>query len=160
MIDGKAGKIKVVFDSVSPGTYYAMAAHGDCRISTPVFALDSILVPDIDNVLVDYTRCIEQGGGQIIVDDLQDSLNYVLVYPDGKEEKFIKMINTSKTFDNLKIGTYYLKVQDKKTTCFSLNDTLYLNSAVPAGDTLVGPFGYCKGKSGVKLKLNHNNDEC
>ncbi len=155
VIDGKAGKIKVVFDSVSPGTYYAMAAHGDCRISTPVFALDSILVPDIDNVLVDYTRCIEQGGGQIIVDDLQDSLNYVLVYPDGKEEKFIKMINTSKTFDNLKIGTYYLKVQDKKTTCFSLNDTLYLNSAVPAGDTLVGPFGYCKGKSGVKLKLNH-----
>ena len=52
VIDGKAGKIKVVFDSVSPGTYYAMAAHGDCRISTPVFALDSILVPDIDNVLV------------------------------------------------------------------------------------------------------------
>lgn len=156
VVDGKVGSVKVTFDGVAPGAYYAMAAHGDCKIKTPVFTIDSIQVPDITDVQVDYTDCIEQNGGRITVNDLQDTLNYVLVYPGGKEETFTKLISTSKSFDKLEIGMYGLKVQDKTTKCYSLTDTLNLNWAVPAGDTLVGPFGYCEGKMGAKVKLGHS----
>lgn len=157
LTDGNAGKIKVIFEDIVPGSYYAVAARGDCKVATPVFVVDSILVPDINGVQVDYTPCIVQNGGQIIVDDLQDSLNYVLLRPNGKEESFTRQISSKKTFENLEIGVYYLKVQDKNTQCYSLNDTLRLNNAVPVADTLMGQFGYCEGKMGAQLKLRHSS---
>ena len=156
-VDGTANLVNVIFEDVNPGTYYAVASRGDCKHLSPVYTLDSLLVPDIKKVSVDYTDCIEQGSGQITIDDLQDTLTYFLIHPNGKEEVCNRTVVTKKTFDKLEIGDYYIRVSDLTTGCFSLMDTISLNNAVPAGDTLAGPFDYCEGSGGSKLRLAHSS---
>lgn len=157
VVDGTVNRANVTFEDVAPGAYYAIASRGDCRHFSPVYALDSLPVPEIKNVTVDYTDCIEQGAGQIVISDLQDTLTYFLFYPNGKEESYTKTVASVKTFDKLNIGDYYLQVNDQTTNCFSLKDTISLNNAVPAGDTLAGPFSYCEGGGGAKLQLAHSS---
>lgn len=156
VMEGIAGRVKVLFEETAPGTYFAKAKRGDCQIYTPEFVLDSIPVPDINAVPVDNSDCIVEGTGWITVGGLTDTLKYHLEYPDGTVEKFSKLIANEKEFTKLGVGDYILKVQDMKTECFSQSRTISLNQQVPAGDTLIGPFGYCESKkSGVQLKLNH-----
>ncbi len=155
VMEGIAGRIKVLFEETAPGSYFAKASRGDCRITTPVFVLDSLAVPDIDAVQVDNSDCIVEGTGWITIKGMTDTLKYHLECPDGTVEKFSKVAN-EKEFTKLGVGDYILKVQDMKNECFSLSRTISLNQQVPAGDTLIGPFGYCESKkSGVQLKLNH-----
>lgn len=157
VVEGTTSKVNVTFNEIKPGAYYAVAFHGSCKAVSPVYTVDSLMIPEIGDVLVDYTECTVQNAGQITVSDLQDTLIYVLTYPSGKEETYSKTVASTKTFDKLPIGTYYLRVQDKKTNCFSLADTLHLNHAVPEGDTLIGQFSYCEGVPGANLKLGHSS---
>ncbi|MDE5611360.1 MAG: hypothetical protein K2I90_05010, partial [Odoribacter sp.] len=157
VVDGTVNLVNVTFEDVAPGTYYAVASRGDCKRLSPVYVLDSLPVPDIKKVSVDYTDCIEQDAGQITIHDMQDTLTYFLFHPDGKEDICTRTVVTEKTFDKLKIGDYYIQVSDRTTNCVSLKDTISLNNAVPVGDTLVGPFDYCEGGGGAKLRLAHSS---
>lgn len=157
VLDGTANKTNVTFENVNPGTYYAVANNGSCKNVSGVYVIDSLPVPEIKDVLVDYTECTVPKAGQIVINDLQDTLNYILIYPNGKEETYSKTVVSTKSFENLEIGTYYLKVQDKDNNCFSLLDTIQLNHAIPVGDTLIGQFGYCEGTPGATLKLGHSS---
>lgn len=156
---GTVNKVNVAFEGVTPGSYYAVAMRGDCKAVSPVHTIDSIDVPEIGDVTVDYTACTEQKAGTIRIQNMVDTLVYVLTYPGNqKKEEFRRVgINATKTIEKLDIGDYYLQVQDETTQCLSLKDTLRLYQAVPAGDTLTGRFGYCIASSrGAQLTLGHS----
>lgn len=152
--EGAVTLTSVEFGEFGPGVYYAVAENGDCREESPDLNIEAIKAPGIDGIPREYSACAQQGKGVITLPDMSDTLIYCLTCPDGTEERQQNLIDgQSHSFEELELGAYYLRIQDPKTKCYSAYDTLKLNNAVPASDTLTGRFGYCKGEAGAQLTL-------
>lgn len=153
---GETSKTAVTFAGIHPGTYYAVAEHGDCRNYSEVKEMPSIKAPEIASVRVGYDACVQQGEGKITLSQMSDTLSYYLTYPDGTEKvEMPKIAGKDKMYDKLDFGSYLLKVQSVKTACYSKTDTLKLKVAVPAGDTLLSNFGYCEGERGALVEISN-----
>lgn len=154
--DGKLAmtKDKILFESVGVGKFYAVGNRGDCKSYSPDYKIDSTKAPDIRDVSVAYTGCADPNKGEITVNNMSDTLEYELTWPgDIQKEVFFAITSgESKTFGNLGLGEYKLRVK-ALNGCFSLSETLKVHQNVPAGDTIIGKFGYCGEFTGAELTM-------
>lgn len=149
------GPTSVSFNNVAPGTYYVTAQNGACKNVAGDIVVESVQAPDIEYVISEYDECGYAATGTLALRETVDSLYYCLTDPAGLEVSYV-IPGGEREFTGMAYGRYYLRVQDRKTDCYSKYDTINLKAAVPLADTLLGVFAYCPDEGGAKLILNRS----
>lgn len=144
---------KLYFSAVPVGTFYAVAARGNCEVRSESYTVDSIPVPVLPDSFWTVSECVKRGEGEIVISGMTDTLRYVLTNSGGTDLLDYKGPDTDTAFRHLPFDHYCLYAEDEKSHCRSDELCATINESV-TDDSLTGEYAYCAGEAGATLHLS------